>query len=158
VALVAALSADVDLLLLDEPTAGLDPLMESMFRELIQDWRGEGRSVLLSSHILSEAEALSDRLSIIRDGRIVETGTLEQMRHLRRTSVTALLRTPPDGLTTIAGVHDVTVDGTRMTCQVDSEALGPLLTALAAHGVESLTTQPPTLEELFLQHYGPDGA
>ncbi len=154
VALVAALASDVELLLLDEPTAGLDPLMESMFRGLIQDWRGDGRSVLLSSHILAEAEALSDRLSIIRDGRVVETGTLADMRHLRRTSVTALLRQPPGGLTTIAGLHDIVVDGNRLTCQADAEALDGLLQALAAVGVESLVTQPPSLEQMFLQHYG----
>jgi ABC-2 type transport system ATP-binding protein len=157
VALIAALSSNVELLLLDEPTAGLDPLMESMFRGLIQEWRGEGRSVLLSSHILAEAEALSDRLSIIRDGRIVETGTLTEMRHLRRTSVTAVLSSPPDGITQLSGLHDVVVDGERLTCQVDAESLDPLLRALSAVGVQSLTTQPPTLEELFLQHYGPNG-
>ena len=154
VALIAAMSSDVDLLLLDEPTAGLDPLMESMFRDVIRDWRGDGRSVLLSSHILSEAEALSDRLSIIRDGRVVETGTLDQMRHLRRTSVTAVLRRAPDNVAGLPGVHDVAVDGMRVTCQVDADALDALLATLSAAGVESLTTQPPTLEELFLQHYG----
>jgi ABC-2 type transport system ATP-binding protein len=155
VALIAALSSNVDLLLLDEPTAGLDPLMESMFRGLIAAWRGDGRSVLLSSHILSEAEALSDRLSIIRDGRVVETGTLEQMRHLRRTSVSAVLRQPAADIRSMAGVHGVDVDGLRVTCEVDAEALDPLLRTLSAAGVESLTTQPPSLEELFLKHYGP---
>jgi ABC-2 type transport system ATP-binding protein len=155
VALIAALASDVELLLLDEPTAGLDPLMESMFRGLITDWRGDGRSVLLSSHILSEAEALSDRLSIIRDGRVVETGTLTQMRHLRRTSVEAVLRTVPGDLTSLPGVHDVVLDGTSLSCQVDTEALDGLLRALSAAGVETLTTQPPSLEQLFLQHYGP---
>lgn len=154
VALIAAMSSDVDLLLLDEPTAGLDPLMESMFRDVIRQWRGGGRTVLLSSHILSEAEALSDRLSIIRDGRIVETGTLDQMRHLRRTSVTAVLRRSPGDIAALPGVHDVTVDGPVLACQVDAAGLDPLLAALSAAGVESLTTQPPSLEELFLQHYG----
>ena len=154
VALIAALAADVELLLLDEPTAGLDPLMEAMFRGLIQEWRGAGRSVLLSSHILSEAEALSDRLSIIRAGRVVETGTLDQMRHLRRTSVTAQLRGDAPPLAAMTGVHDVRVDGARLSCQVDAEALDPVLAALAAAGVTSLLTQPPTLEQLFLQHYG----
>ena len=154
VALISAMASDVELLLLDEPTAGLDPLMESMFRGIIDDWRGDGRSVLLSSHILAEAEALSDRLSIIRDGRVVETGTLTQMRHLLRTSVTAVLHGAPDGLTSIAGLHDVVVDGTTVTCQADADALDDLLRALATAGVESLTTQPPSLEQLFLQHYG----
>ena len=154
VALIAALSSDVELLLLDEPTAGLDPLMEAMFRDLIGQWRGDGRSVLLSSHILAEAEALSDRLSIIRDGRIVETGTLEEMRHLRRTSVTATLMREPDGLSHLPGVHDAVIDGNILTCQVDASGLDGLLAALAATGVSSLVTQPPSLEELFLQHYG----
>lgn len=154
VALISALSSDVELLLLDEPTAGLDPLMESMFRGVINDWRGDGRSVLLSSHILSEAEALSDRLSIIRDGRVVETGTLAQMRHLLRTSVTAELRGAPDGLTSMPGLHDVVVAGTTVTCQADAEALDGLLRALTTAGVVSLTTAPPSLEQVFLQHYG----
>ena len=157
VALIAALSSDVELLLLDEPTAGLDPLMESMFRGLIGEWRGDGRSVLLSSHILAEAEALSDRLSIIRDGRIVETGTLDEMRHLRRTSVTAEVRGEPPNLDGIPGVHDVVVEGGRITCQADADALDPLLSSLATAGVISLLTQPPTLEQLFLQHYGVTG-
>ena len=154
VALIAALAADVELLLLDEPTAGLDPLMEAMFRGLIQDWRGDGRSVLLSSHILSEAEALSDRLSIIRAGRVVETGTLDQMRHVRRTSLTAQMRGAVPRLASITGVHEVVVEGARLSCQVDAEALDPVLAALSAAGVTSLLTQPPTLEQLFLQHYG----
>ena len=153
VALIAALSSPVELLLLDEPTAGLDPVMESLFRRLIDEWRGDGRSVLLSSHILAEAEALSDRLSIIRDGRIVETGTLAQMRHLRRTSVTALLRGAVPDVRGLPGVHDLVVDGQALTCQVDADALDAVLQALAAAGVESLTTQPPSLEQLFLQHY-----
>jgi ABC-2 type transport system ATP-binding protein len=154
VALISALSSDVELLLLDEPTAGLDPLMESMLRGVISAWRGDGRSVLLSSHILSEAEALSDRLSIIRAGRVVETGTLAQMRHLLRTSVTAVLRSEPDGLTALDGLHDVVVDGTTVTCQADAEALDGLLKSLTAVGVVSLTTAPPSLEQVFLQHYG----
>jgi ABC-2 type transport system ATP-binding protein len=154
VALIAALSSNVELLLLDEPTAGLDPVMEAMFRGLILDWRGDGGTVLLSSHILSEAEALSDRLSIIRAGRIVETGTLDEMRLLRRTAVTAQVRRPPEGIETLTGVHDLVIDGDRVTCHVDAEALDPLLLALTTAGVESLVTQPPSLEQLFLQHYG----
>ena len=154
VALIAALSSNVELLLLDEPTAGLDPVMEAMFRGLIQDWRGDGRSVLLSSHILSEAEALSDRLSIIRAGRIVETGTLDEMRLLRRTAVTAQVRRPPAGIEALSGVHDLVISGGRVTCHVDADALDPLLLALTAAGIESLVTQPPSLEQLFLQHYG----
>ncbi len=153
VALIAALASDVELLLLDEPTSGLDPLMEAMFRSYIREERGNGRTVLLSSHILAEAEALSDRVSIIRNGRIVETGTLADMRHLTRTSITAELRHSPDGVAGLPGAHDVVVTGNRLTCEVDAFALDDLLGALSGLGVVSLTSQPPTLEELFLRHY-----
>jgi ABC-2 type transport system ATP-binding protein len=153
VALIAALASDVELLLLDEPTAGLDPLMEAAFQDCIRHERGSGRTVLLSSHILAEAEALSDRVSIIRSGRIVETGSLEELRHLRRTSVVADLRSESVGIADITGVHDVRIDGSRLTCEVDADALDALLKALGEAGVLSLVTQPPTLEELFLRHY-----
>lgn len=158
VALIAALASNVDLLLLDEPTAGLDPLMESMFRDIIREWRAEGRSVLLSSHILAEAEALSDRLSIIRSGRIIETDSLANMRRRLRTTVTAELRTPVDGqLDGLSGVHDVATSGQHLTCTVESDALNGLLASLSHLGVTSMTTQPPSLEQLFLQHYNTTG-
>jgi ABC-2 type transport system ATP-binding protein len=153
VALVAALSSDVELLLLDEPTAGLDPLMDAVFRECIDEERDRGRTVLLSSHILAEIEALCDRVSIIRNGRNVETGTLADLRHLTRTAVAADLTTPPTGLEAIPGVHDLDVRGTHVRCQVDTEHLDALLAALTRAGVRSLTSQPPTLEQLFLRHY-----
>ena len=153
VALVAALASDVELLLLDEPTSGLDPLMEARFREVIDDERHSGRTVLLSSHILAEAEALCDRVSIIRDGRTVESGTLAELRHLTRTSIQAELAGPPDGLAGLAGVHELQVEGTRVRCQVDAERLDEVLRHLSAAGVRSLVSQPPTLEELFLRHY-----
>jgi ABC-2 type transport system ATP-binding protein len=153
VALIAALACDVELLLLDEPTAGLDPLMEAGFRELITQQQHRGRTVLLSSHILAEVEALCERVSIIRAGRIVETGTLAELRHLRRTSVQAELAAPPDGLVGLPGVHDLQVDGTRVRCQVDADALDAALRQLTSVGVRSLVSQPPTLEELFLRHY-----
>jgi ABC-2 type transport system ATP-binding protein len=153
VALVAALAADVELLLLDEPTAGLDPLMEAAFRELVADERHRGRTVLLSSHILAEVEALADRVSIIRGGRIVESGTLAELRHLTRTAVTAELAAPPDGLGGLPGVHDLEVDGTRVRLQVDTAHLDQVLRQLSAAGVRGLVSQPPTLEELFLGHY-----
>jgi len=153
VALIAALASDVELLLLDEPTAGLDPLMESSFRDYIRQERVDGRTVVLSSHILAEVEALSDRVSIIREGRIVETGSLAQMRHLTRTSISATLREVPDGLTGIQGLHNVTLDGKRLTCEVDAVALDALLLHLARIGVLGLVCQPPTLEDLFLRHY-----
>jgi len=153
VALIAALASPVELLLLDEPTAGLDPLMESSFRDYIREERGDGRTVLLSSHILAEAEALSDRVSIIRGGRIVESGSLAELRHLTRTSISAELRQPPEGISTLPGVHDVVVDGARVRCEVDAGALDGLLQALGRVGIVSLTSQPPTLEQLFLRHY-----
>jgi len=153
VALVAALASDVELLLLDEPTAGLDPLMEATFREYIREERQRGRTVLLSSHILAEVEAVCDRVTIIRNGRAVESGTLADLRHLTRTSITAELAAAPDGLDNLPGVHDLQVDGTRVRCQVDPAALDPLLEHLTAANVRSLVSQPPTLEEVFLQHY-----
>ena len=153
VALVAALASDVELLLLDEPTSGLDPLMEARFREVIADERHSGRTVLLSSHILAEAEALCDRVSIVRAGRTVESGTLAELRHLTRTSIQAELAGPPDGLAGLAGVHELEVEGTRVRCQVDADRLDEVLRHLSAAGVRSLVSQPPTLEELFLRHY-----
>jgi ABC-2 type transport system ATP-binding protein len=153
VALIAALASDVELLLLDEPTAGLDPLMEATFREVIAQELDGGRTVLLSSHILAEVEALCDRVSIIRAGRIVESGTLAELRHLTRTAVTAELAAPPDGLAGLAGVHDLELDGTRVRLQVDPAGLDGVLRQLTSVGVRSLTSQPPTLEELFLRHY-----
>jgi ABC-2 type transport system ATP-binding protein len=153
VALVAALASDVELLLLDEPTAGLDPLMEAAFREVIADERHSGRTVLLSSHILAEVEAVCDRVSIIRAGRIVESGTLAELRHLTRTSIQAELASPTDGLAGLPGVHGLQVDGTRVHLQVDTPRLDEVLRRLSAAGVCSLTCQPPTLEELFLRHY-----
>ena len=156
VALVAALASDVELLLLDEPTSGLDPLMEEIFRECIAEERERGRTVLLSSHILAEVEALCDRVSIVRAGRTVETGTLAELRHLRRTSLNAeLAGTPPD-LSDLPGVHDLRVEGTRVRCEVDAAELDAVLRRLTDVGLLNLTSQPPTLEELFLSHYQAD--
>ncbi|MEU6721154.1 ABC transporter ATP-binding protein [Nonomuraea sp. NPDC046802] len=151
IALIAALASEVELLLLDEPTSGLDPLMEAAFREVIAEERRAGRTVLLSSHILAEVEALCDRVSIIRDGRIVEAGTLAQLRHLTRTSFTVeLARVPADGL---PGVHDLSIDGDRVRFQADTDHIGDVLVRLAEYGVRDITAQPPTLEELFMRHY-----
>lgn len=155
VALVAALASDVELLLLDEPTSGLDPLMEAQFREVVRADTSDGRTVLLSSHILSEVEHLCDRVSIIRAGRTVETGTLTGLRHLTRTQLDVELVVPvPADVATATGVHDAQVDGHRLTCQVDDGALGEVLARLAPLGIRSLASSPPTLEELFLRHYG----
>ncbi|MFC8532595.1 ATP-binding cassette domain-containing protein [Streptomyces sp. NPDC057249] len=156
VALVAAFASDVDLLILDEPTSGLDPLMEEVFQSCVAEERERGRTVLLSSHILSEVESLCDRVSIIRQGRTVETGSLTDMRHLTRTHISAELIRDPDGLTRLAGVHDLDVEGRRISLQVDTDRLDAVLKSLSASGVRSLTCTPPTLEELFLRHYAAD--
>jgi ABC-2 type transport system ATP-binding protein len=157
VALIAALASDAELLLLDEPTAGLDPLMEAAFRDCITDERRDGRTVLLSSHILAEAEALADRVTIIRAGRTAETGTLAEMRHLTRDYVDAELAAPA-ALDGVAGVYDLvtsdlTAGGQHVRCQVDHAALDDVLGRLHQAGVRALTCRPPTLEELFLRHY-----
>ncbi|HEY0409509.1 MAG TPA: ABC transporter ATP-binding protein [Candidatus Dormibacteraeota bacterium] len=153
VALVAALASDVELLILDEPTSGLDPLMEAVFRECIGEERRAGRTVLLSSHILGEVEALCDRVSIVRSGRTVDSGTLDDLRHLGRTTITAELATVPEGLGALAGVHHLSAEGTRVSLEVDNDQLDPVLRRLVAAGVRSLVSRPPTLEELFLRHY-----
>ena len=154
VGLIAALASDVELLLLDEPTSGLDPLMEEVFRQVIaEESQHNGRTVLLSSHILAEVEALCDRVSIIRLGRTVETGTLADLRHLTRTAIAAELANPPDSLADLPGVHDLHVENHRVRLQVDSPDLDAVLRRLTTFGVRSLTSQPPTLEELFLRHY-----
>ena len=155
VALIAALASRAELLLLDEPTAGLDPLMEATFRDCVNEERREGRTVLLSSHLLAEAEALADRVTIVRDGKTVETGTLAEMRHLTRISVEAELaaRVALDGM---PGVHDLSVTETAVCCQVDRPALDEVVGHLHQAGIRSLTCRPPTLEELFLRHYSPE--
>jgi ABC-2 type transport system ATP-binding protein len=153
VALVAALASDVELFLMDEPTSGLDPLMEANFRDCVNELRGNGRSVLLSSHILGEVEALCDRVSIIRDGVVVESGTIAQLRHLTRTAVRAEVAVVPTGIDALPGVHEVVVEGNRITASVDSAGLPALMTVLGGAGVTALTSAPPTLEELFLRHY-----
>jgi ABC-2 type transport system ATP-binding protein len=152
VALVAALASDAELLLLDEPTSGLDPVMEATFRDCVQEEREAGRTILLSSHILAEAEALSDRVSIVRDGRCVETGTLAELRHLTRTSVDAEVA-GAISLAGVPGVHDLTAEGQRIRCQVDNDALTDVLGRLTAAGILTIACRPPTLEELFLRHY-----
>ena len=153
VALVAALASDVELLILDEPTSGLDPLMEEVFRDCIARERQDGRTVLLSSHVLAEVEALCDRVSIIRSGRTVESGTLAELRHLTRTSITAELASPLSGVDTMVGVHDYSAQGNKVQFEVDTAELDAVLRKLTEFGVRSLISQPPTLEQLFLRHY-----
>ena len=157
VAIVAALASRAELLILDEPTAGLDPLMEALFRQEIRREKAAGRSVLLSSHILAEVEALADRISIVRQGRVIETGTLEQMQVRARTTVAATLEdgeARPEALSALPGVADLHIDDGRVRFSVDGEGLGTAMNALAAHGLRALTVTPPSLEDLFLQHYG----
>jgi len=154
VALVAALASDVELLILDEPTSGLDPLMEAVFQECIHELRTDGHTILLSSHILAEVEALCDRLSIIRAGKIVESGTLQDLRHVTRTSIVAETVRPATGLAELPGVHDIRIDGLRARFDVDGEHLDAIVRRLSELGIRSLTSHPPTLEELFLRHYG----
>ncbi len=160
VALVAALASDAELLILDEPTSGLDPLMERVFQDCIDQVRQEGRTVLLSSHILSEVESLCDRVSIIRAGRTVLSGSLTELQALTRTSVTARLAHTPDlaTLNALPGVSQARIDGQRVSLMVETNRLGELLADLARTGIESLTSQPPTLEELFLSSFEPVGS
>ena len=154
VALIAALASDAELLLLDEPTAGLDPLMEAEFRKAVGEMKQTGRTILLSSHILGEVEAVCDRVSIIRNGHNVETGTLTELRHLTRTSVTAEIAQPIPDLGDLPGVHNAQLNGSEIRCEVDPDQLNDVLRRLTEAGVRSLTSHPPTLEELFLRHYG----
>lgn len=153
VALVAALASDAELLILDEPTAGLDPLMEAQFRASIEEDAEEGRTVFLASHILAEVEAVCDRVSIIREGVVVESGSLTELRHLTRTTIAAELREAPDGLRDLKGVHDLVVKGTRVEFEVDSDRIDETVRVLASLGVRDLASHPPTLEELFMRHY-----
>ncbi|HWI44191.1 MAG TPA: ABC transporter ATP-binding protein [Nocardioides sp.] len=164
IALVAALATEPELLLLDEPTSGLDPLMEQVFNECVAEHTARGATVLLSSHILSEVERLADRVTIIREGRVVESGSLASLRHLHRSKVAATLAGPAPALDHLGGVHDLVVDsaggspgaggeGDRVSCTVDPDALPGLLEALTGAGVRTLTSTPPTLEELFLDAY-----
>ncbi|GAB2748709.1 ABC transporter ATP-binding protein [Salinifilum aidingensis] len=154
VAIIAALAARCELLVLDEPTSGLDPLLEAVFQECIREQTAEGRTVLLSSHILAQVEALCDRVSIVRAGRTVEAGTLGELRHLTRTTVEVETRTPLEGLARLDGVHGIEADGARARFDVDGEHLDAAMRHLTGFGVRSLVSRPPTLEQLFLRHYG----
>jgi ABC-2 type transport system ATP-binding protein len=147
-------ASDAELLLLDEPTAGLDPLMEVVFQDVIQQARAAGKTVLLSSHILAQVEKLADRVSIIRSGRIVQSGTLGELRHLTRTTIEAETERPADGLDALPGVHDVRTEDGRVHFSVDGARLDAAVRLLSEHGVRSLISHPPTLEELMLRHYG----
>lgn len=158
VALVAAFASDVELLVLDEPTSGLDPLMEAVFTDYLREVKAHGRSVLLSSHILHEVEKVCDTVTIIRAGRAVESGTLEELRHLTRSNVDAVVETDPAAVAGLPGVHDMATEpngqGVRVRFDVDNDRMGAVLSMLGSLGVRSFTATPPSLEELFMRHYG----
>jgi ABC-2 type transport system ATP-binding protein len=154
VALVAGLASNAELLLLDEPTSGLDPIMEAVFQDCILETKREGRTVLLSSHILAEVEALCDRVSIIRSGRTVQSGSLAELRHLTRTTVTVETEHPAAQLADLAGVADVAAVDGRVSFNVDTDHLDEVMDYLTPLRIRSLVSHPPTLEELFLRHYG----
>ena len=154
VALVAALASDVELLLLDEPTSGLDPLMSATFQDVVREIRDEGRTILLSSHILAEAEALCDRVSIIRSGRIVRSGTLSELRQLTRTTVVVATELPVNGLAQVPGVLNVERVHGKVRFDVDTDHLDEAMEHLAPLRIRSLVSHPPTLEELFLRQFG----
>lgn len=154
VGLISALSVPAELLIMDEPTSGLDPLMETVFRQCVIQARDEGRTVLLSTHLLSEVEQLCDRVSIVRAGTVVDTGTLAELRGHAATVVTATLARQPADLETVPGVERVAVDGRRV--ELTTTRFDEVMGALASFGIETLAVAPPTLEDLFLHYY--DGA
>jgi ABC-2 type transport system ATP-binding protein len=154
VALVAALASDVELYLLDEPTSGLDPIMEAAFKESVGELRAKGRTILLSSHILAEAEALSDRVSIIRAGRIVQSGTLKELRHLTRTTVIVQTERPADRIHEVPGVEHIAHEDGHLVFDVDTDHIDEAMDYLAPLKITSLVSHPPTLEELFLRQFG----
>ncbi|MDF1542323.1 MAG: AAA family ATPase [Anaerosomatales bacterium] len=154
VALISALASDAELLLLDEPTAGLDPLMEAVFQEVIREMKAEGRTVLLSSHILAQVEVLADRISIIRLGKVVESGTLRDLRHLTRTTFTVQTTQPAEGIAQMPGVFNFEPTDGQVRFDVDGEQIDVVVRELSALGVQAITSRPPTLEQLLLRHYG----
>ncbi len=156
VVLIAALMVRPDLLILDEPTSGLDPLMEQAFRHCVNEARDRGQTVFLSSHIMSEVEAVCDRVGILRDGRLVEMGTLAEMRHLSALTVEATFDGTIPDLSVVPGVSSVVANGRVLRCQVRG-SIEPLLKVLATVGVTELLSREPSLEELFLAQYGRDG-
>lgn len=152
VAIVAALASDAELLILDEPTSGLDPLMEAVFQDVVAEAKTRGVTVLLSSHILAEVETLADRISIIRAGRTVQTGTLGELRGHARTAIHATVAQPPSAAA-LALLHDVHVEGSHLRATADAAHIGEAVTALASAGLSALTVEPPSLESLFLRLY-----
>ncbi|WP_062049028.1 ABC transporter ATP-binding protein [Bacillus sp. JCM 19034] len=158
VALISAFSSEADFYILDEPTSGLDPLMERVFQECVAEEKEKGRSVLLSSHILSEVERLCDRVGIIREGELIESGTLEELRHLTRTNLVVKTKEPVFGLSDMKGVHDVQEEDGTFRFQVDGEELDAVMKHISGYGLVKLESSPPTLEDLFMRHYEGGGA
>jgi ABC-2 type transport system ATP-binding protein len=157
VALVAAFSSDADLYILDEPTSGLDPLMEQVFQECVMEVKNQGKSVILSSHILSEVEKLCDKVGIIRQGSIIETGTLDELRHLTRTNLLVETKEFISSLNEVKGIHGIEAKGSQYSFQVDTEELDNVIKYVSQFGVVKLESAPPKLEDLFMRHYGKDG-
>jgi ABC-2 type transport system ATP-binding protein len=158
VALVAALAGNAEVFVLDEPTSGLDPLMESTFQDAVREMLDDGKTVLLSSHILAEVESLCDQVTIIREGQTVETGTLAELRHLTRTSVHVTTTAPVAEVANMDGVTGfISHDPNRAAFAVANDELGRVMTELSAMGIEAIESQPPTLEELFMRHYAVSG-
>ncbi|MFV8827494.1 ATP-binding cassette domain-containing protein [Alkalihalobacterium sp. APHAB7] len=154
VALISAFSSDVDLFILDEPTSGLDPLMEMVFQDCVAEAKATGKTILLSSHILSEVERLCDRVSIIKKGNVVETGTLGELRHFTRNEITVETEREIVGLQDLQNVFEVSVKGKKAQFQVDSQNLDSVLRHLLPFEIKTLTSKPPSLEDLFMRHYG----
>ena len=157
VALVAALASDADFYILDEPTSGLDPLMEQVFQECILELKGNGKGIFLSSHILSEVERLCDRVGIIRDGKLVETGTLTELRHLTRITMNIETQTPAEGLEKLKGIHGINEQQGGLSFQVDSAEVGAVVAYVSRYGITKIESTPPTLEDLFMRHYNTNG-
>jgi ABC-2 type transport system ATP-binding protein len=158
VALVAAFASDADMFILDEPTSGLDPLMERVFQNCIKERKELGKGVFLSSHILREVEQLCDRVGIIREGKLVETGKLSELRHLTRVSVGIETGAEVEGLSEMKGVHNVAgTQGGGLSFQVDSEEIGAVVSHISKFGLTKLESSPPTLEDLFMRHYTSEG-
>ncbi|ASF39147.1 ABC transporter ATP-binding protein [Halobacillus halophilus] len=157
VALIAALASEADLYILDEPTSGLDPLMERVFQESVAELKKEGKSILLSSHILSEVEKLCDRIGIIRQGQMIETGSLKELRHLTRTHLLIETKQPIPSLEDFPGVHDVKEKERVLSFQVDTEQLDQVIKHISSYEVVKLESAPPTLEDLFMRHYESGG-
>ncbi|MCL2077537.1 MAG: ABC transporter ATP-binding protein [Oscillospiraceae bacterium] len=157
VALIAAFASDADLYILDEPTSGLDPLMEQIFQECVAEIKTQGKSIFLSSHILQEVERLCDKVAIIREGKVVETGTLGELRHLTRIIMSVETEKTIENLEKIKGVHEVFTDKGSVSFQVDSNEMGNIISYISKYGVKKLESAPPKLEDLFMRHYASNG-